>query len=61
MYADSFLVDETGVFAAVLVGQVERVAGELHAAGLFAFDEVGVILPFSQQGLVSTCCWWSLV
>lgn len=41
--ADGLLVDEAGMFAAVLVGQVERVAGELHAAGLFALAEVGVV------------------
>lgn len=35
--ADGFFVGETGVFAAVLVDEVERVAGKLHAAGLFAF------------------------
>ena len=41
--SDCFLVDETGVFAAVFVGEVHGVAGELDAAGLFAFAEVGVI------------------
>lgn len=40
--ANGLLVDETGIFAAVLVEQVQRVAGELHAAGLGALGEVGV-------------------
>ena len=44
---DGLLVDEAGVFAAVLVGEVHGVAGELNAAGLFAFAEVGVGFAYS--------------
>ena len=32
------------MFAVVLVGEVQRVAGELHTAGLFALAKVRVIL-----------------
>ena len=37
------LVDEALVLAAVLVGEVERVARELDAAGLLALDQEGVL------------------
>jgi len=37
------LVDITGILPAVLVEQVERVARELHAAGLRALAEEGVL------------------
>jgi hypothetical protein len=42
---DGFLVDESSVCSAVLVGQIQRVTGEVEgmAAG-FAFDEVGILV-----------------
>ena len=40
---NGLIIEKTGVFAAVLVGEVHGVAGELHAARLRAFDEVGVV------------------
>ena len=46
MDANRLLVDETFVFAAVDVGEVHGVAGELHAAAVIAisaFGEVGVV------------------
>jgi hypothetical protein len=40
------LVGETGVLAGVLVGQVERVAGELDT---IALDQVGVVVACGLQ------------
>ena len=45
--ADGLVVDETGVFAAVLVEEVQRVAGELDTAGLLALDEEGVAAAYT--------------
>ena len=44
--SDRLVVDEARVFAAVLVGQVHGIAGELHAAGLGALAEVGVVFAW---------------
>jgi hypothetical protein len=44
---DCFLIDEAGMCSAVLVDQVQRIAGEVEgvAAGL-AFDEVGILVSY---------------
>ena len=58
--ANGLVVDEALVFAAVLVDEVHRVAGELHAAGLLALAEVGVVLactsPHSRLACVLNGC-----
>lgn len=42
--SDRLVVDETLALAAVDVAQVHWVAGELDAAGLFAFAEIGIVV-----------------
>jgi hypothetical protein len=46
---DGLLVDETGVLAAVLVGQVERVTGELNTTVPLVLGEVGVVVAYKVQ------------
>lgn len=47
--ADRLVVDETCVFAAVEVGEVQGVAGELHAAAVVA------VSAFGEEGVVVAC------
>lgn len=47
--ANRLLVEETGVLAGVLVGEVHGVARELDAAGLFALNEEGVVVAWNQH------------
>jgi hypothetical protein len=49
---DGFLIDETGVGAAVPIDQIEGVAREVvgMAAG-FAFDEVGVLISCRDRSV----------
>lgn len=47
-------VDEALVLPAVLVHQVQRVSAELHAAGLFALDEEGILRTWVWSAHVSS-------
>lgn len=51
MNANGLLIQPTGVLAAMLVGEVHRVARELNTARLFAFAEVGVVLACCSPSL----------
>lgn len=51
MDADGFFVHEAVVFAAVEVGEVHWISGELDAAidGFFAFRQVGIVVTFVSR------------
>ena len=42
--SNRLIVDEAGVFARVLVGEVQRVAGELYTTARLALGEVRVVV-----------------